>query len=37
MAPSSDCAESALFKQPLTARDMQDHYASSVVPIKVSR
>ena len=37
MAPSSDCAESALFKQPLTARDMQDHYASSVVPIRVSR
>lgn len=37
MAPSSDCAESALFKQPLTARDMHDHYASSVVPIRVSR
>jgi S1-C subfamily serine protease len=37
MAPSSDCAESALFKQPLTARDMQDHYASSVVPIRASR
>lgn len=37
MAPSSDCAESALFKQHLTARDIQDHYANSVVPIRVSR
>lgn len=37
MAPSSECAESAVFKQALTARDMQDHYASSVVPISVSR
>ena len=37
MAPSSDCAEFTMFKQPLTARDMQDHYASSVVPISVSR
>jgi len=37
MVPSSDCAESALFKQPLTARDMQDRYSSSVVSIRVSR
>ncbi|THJ25443.1 MAG: trypsin-like peptidase domain-containing protein [Nitrospira sp. CG24E] len=37
MAPSSDCAESGLLKQSLTARDMQDHYASSIVPIRVSR
>ena len=36
MAPSSDCAE-AMFKQPLTARDMQDHYSNSIVPIRVSR
>ena len=37
MAPSNDCADSAMFKQPVTARDMQDHYANSVVPIRVSR
>ena len=37
MAPSSDCAESTAFKQALTARDMQDHYASSIVLIRVSR
>lgn len=37
MAPSSECAEAAMFKQPLTARDIQDHFASSVVPISVSR
>lgn len=38
MAPSSDCAESSTVpKQALTARDVQDQYASSVVPIRVSR
>jgi S1-C subfamily serine protease len=37
MAPSSDCAEPTVFKQTLTARNMQDHYASSIVLIRVSR
>lgn len=37
MAPSSDCADSAVLRPSPTARDMQDQYASSVVPIKVSR
>ncbi len=37
MAPSSECAEPTLLKQPLTARDIQDQYARSVVPIRVSR
>lgn len=37
MAPSSDCADSAVSRPSLTARDMQDQYAGSVVPITVSR
>ena len=37
MAPSSECAEPTLLKQPLTAREIQDQYARSVVPIRVSR
>lgn len=37
MAPSSDCADSVVLRPSPTARDMQDQYANSVVPIKVSR
>jgi len=37
MAASSECAEFTAFKQAFTARDMQDHYANSVVSIRVSR
>ncbi len=37
MTSSSPCTESNQVKQPATARDMQDAYASNVVLIKVSR
>lgn len=37
MAPSSDCADSTVSRPSPTARDMQDQYAGSVVPITVSR
>lgn len=37
MTSSGTCAESSQVKQPLTARDMQAAYASSVVLVRVSR
>jgi S1-C subfamily serine protease len=37
MAPSSDCPISSQAKQSLTAREIQDNYASSVVGIRISR
>lgn len=37
MTSSGACAESSQVNQPLTARDMQDAYASSVVLVRVSR
>ncbi|MCK6492135.1 MAG: serine protease [Nitrospira sp.] len=37
MTSSSPCGESSKVKQPVTARDMQDAYASNVVLIRVSR
>lgn len=37
MAPSSDCVVSSQAKQNLTAREIQDYYASSVVAISASR
>lgn len=37
MTSSSPCGESNKVKQPVTARDMQDAYASNVVLIRVSR
>lgn len=37
MAPSSDCLVSSQPKQSLTAREVQDNYASSVVAVRVSR
>ncbi len=37
MAPSSDCGDSAVSRPSLTARDMQDQYAGTVVLITVSR